>query len=343
VSREEGSEATGQEVLVVDVDKKVLLMLEQRLTDAGMTVTAMSDPFRARDQVEKRFIPVVLSELDVPYAGGGVELVTFARQKSPLTSVILMTARKTFEAVAPAFRAGATDVVPKTLDALDYIRDRVLLAARELRSSQARDELIIELAEMHEEFLKKMVDLSRQVTDLEDKLQARDGNEPSIVADLETTHVLLVDDSPALNAVIARELTRDKGWRIRHAQTGGEALDAASQNPPQILVVHETLPDLPASMVIKTIKSRTPEALVLLFNPPVEGRSGEVRMVDSSQLHTLIPAFSEPEQMVTQLEEVRDALRRKVKDRRYMNLFRKQHFDFLQKYTALRQRLGAKP
>jgi DNA-binding NtrC family response regulator len=335
-----GSGLSGQEVLVVDADKKVLFVLEHLLTEAGMTVTAMADPFRARDQVEKRFIPVVLSDLDVPYSGGGVELVKLAREKSPLTSVILMTARKSFDAVAAAFRSGATDVVPKTQDAMPYIRDRVVEAARELRATEAREKLLAETAEMHDEFLKRMMELSRQVTDLEEKLMSRDGDAPSVVTELEVINVLLVDEASALNAVVARELPKERGWKLRHAQSGGEALDVATQDPPHILVVHENLADLPATMLIKTVKSRTPDAVVLTFTPPEEGAHGEVRMVDNSKLLTLIPAFSAPEQMVAQLEEVREALRRKTRERRYLQAFRKHHFEFLQQYQSLRQRLG---
>jgi two-component system OmpR family response regulator len=332
---------TGQEVLVVDPDKKVLFVLEHLLTEAGMTVTAMADPFRARDQVEKRFIPVVLSDLDTPYSGGGVEMVKLAREKSPLTSVILMTGRKTFDAVAPAFRSGATDVVLKTQDAMPYIRDRVVEAARQLRATDAREKLLSEAAEVHEEFLKRMMELSRQVTDLQEKLLVRDGDAPSMVTDLEVTNVLLVDEASALGAVLATELRPDRGWKLRHAQTGGEALDVASQTPPHILVVHENLADLPATMLFKTVKSRTPDVLILTFTPPEEGAHGEVRMVDASKLLTLIPAFSNPEQMVAQIEEVRDALRRKARERRYLQAFRKHHLDFLQQYQALRQRLVA--
>jgi two-component system, OmpR family, response regulator len=343
VNREEGKGATGQEVLVVDADRKVLSLLEKLLVEGGMTVTAMADPARAKDQVEKRFIPVVLSDLDVPHAGGGIELVQFARDKSPLTSVILMTTKKTFEVVAPAFRSGARDVVSKTLDALPYICDRVVEAARELRVVQGREQLIADLTDTHDEFLRKMMDLQRQVTDLEDKLLAREGAAPSAVMELSVMNVLLVDEGESLNSVIVRDLTADKGWRIRHAQSGGEALDAASQNPPQILVVRETLRDLSANMVIKSIKGRNPDALALMFNLPQAGRTGAVHMVDASKLLSLIPDFSAPEQMVTQLKEAREALVKKAKERRFLNLFRKQHFDFLKKHQGLRQRLASRP
>src|SRR5439155_7498448 len=186
------------------------------------------------------------------------------------------------------------DVVPKTQDAVPYLRERVIKAATEIRSALTRDRILVEAAEMHEEFLKKMMELSRQVTDLEDKILSREG-ETSSAAALAVMHVLLVDDAPALNAVLARDLPAEKGWRIRYAQSGGEALDVATQTPPNILVVNETLPDLPATMVIKTIKARTPDVVALIFTPPTEGGTGEVKMVDQSRLLTLIPSFSGPD------------------------------------------------
>jgi DNA-binding NtrC family response regulator len=338
----DGKRETGQEVLLVDGDKNVLRGLERLFTDAGLTVSGLTDPARARDQVEKRFIPVVVFDLDTPTQGAGIEFVRFARERAPLTAVILMTARKGFEAIAPAFRAGATDVIPKTQDCVPYLRERVVAAAREIRSAQTRDQLLVEVVEIHEAFLKKMMELSRTVTDLEDKILSRDGENSSSASGMAVINLLIVDDEPALNAVLVRDLPSEKGWRIRYAQSGGEALDSASQTAPQILVVNETLPDLPASMVIKSIKGNSPDAVALMFTPPEEGVTGEVRMVDSSRLFTLIPAFKTPSQLVASLEEVREALRQKAKERRYLQVFRKQHFDFLKRYNALKARLAPK-
>lgn len=335
----ERARESGQEILIVDSDRSVLKGLERLLTGAGLTVTTLTDTARARDQVEKRFIPVVLCDLDTPEPGAGVDLVKFAREKSPLTAVIVMSAKKSFEAVAPAFRAGAADVIPKTQDAVPYLRERVIKAATETRSAETRERLIADVVETHEEFLKRMMDLSKQVTDLEDKILSREGETSSSANNLAVVNVLLVDDEPALNAVLTRDLPSDKGWRVRYAQSGGEALDVALQTRPNILVVNETLPDLPASMVIKTIKGNLPDALALIFTPPREEGNGEVKMVESSRLLTLIPSFSAPDQLVSALMEVREGLRQKLRERRYLQNFRKQHLEFIQKYNHLKSRL----
>ncbi len=339
---DEPKRAAGQEVLVLDGDKNILKGLEKLLGDAGLTVTLLTDPLRARDQVEQRFIPIVLCDLDTPHQGGGVDFLRFVRERSPLTLVLIMSPRKTFDAVAPAFRAGAHDVILKTQDSVPYLRDRVVEVATSSSAAINREQLLVDMAELHEEFLKRMMDMSRQVTDLEDKILSREGETSSSAATLTTINLILVDDEPGLNAVVEQSLPADKGWRIRYAQSGGEALDAASQNPPHILVVKELLPDLPSSMVIKSIKASAPDVVALVFTPPLEGAAGEVKMIEASRLHVLIPSFATPDQLVSALQEVKEALRTKVRDRRYIQNFKKHQFDFLKKYSQMKQRLAGK-
>lgn len=341
VSGDGKSGPASHEILILDGDPTILKGLERLLTDAGLTVSAFEDPVRARDQLEKRFIPVVLCDLDTPAPGAGVDLIRFVREKSPLTAVIAMSPRKSFEAVAPAFRAGAQDVIPKTQDSVNYLRDRVLAAATDVRVTVSKDQLLSEVAEVHDEFLKKMMDLSRQVTDLEDKVLSREDS--STASGLGPINVLLVDDEPALNAVLSRDLPVDKGWRLRYAQSGGEALDAATQVAPAVLVIKDELPDLPTRMVINTIKTGSPvDVVVLQFSPPTDDGPGEIKMVDQSRLLVLVPSFSLPDQLVGALEEVREALRKKSRERRYLVMFRKQHMEFLKKYNLVKQRLEQK-
>jgi DNA-binding NtrC family response regulator len=341
VGESAGHEAASQEILVVDGDPGVLRGLERLFRDVGFAVTPVTDPERARDQITNRFFGVALIDLDTPTPLAGIELLRFAKEKSPLTAVFVMTARKAFEAVAPAFRAGALDVVPKAQDAVAYLRERVLTASRELRATQSREQLLGEVAELHEEFLRQMMELSRHATDLEDKILRRDGEEstsaiPTII------ELLVVDDDTALTGALEHGLTQDRGWRVRFAQTGGEALDGATQSKPHILVVKETLPDLPAGMLVKTIKASAPDLVALVFSPPGEGGGGEVKMMEASRLIPLVSSFSDPQQLVGVLEDVREALRRKAAERRYLTVFRKQHFAFLKRYNGVKQKLAQK-
>ena len=67
-----------------------------------------------------------------------------------------MTARKSYETAVKAFRAGAADVVLKEPDVVPYLRERVIEAAGEIKATADRNSLLEEVAETHEEFLRRL-------------------------------------------------------------------------------------------------------------------------------------------------------------------------------------------
>ncbi len=315
---------------------------ERLLREAGLTVTILADIDRAKDQIANRFFPVVLADLDTPVQNAALGLIHFVRERSPLTAVVVMSRRIGFDAVAPIFRAGAADVIPKAREYVRDLRERVLKAASDVRSSTRREQLLAELVELNEEMLRRMMALSRQATDAGDKLVAREGGHSSSAVGLGPLDLLLVDDEPTLAAELEKELTEEKGWRLRHAQTGGEALDSASQIPPTVLVAKENLPDLTGSMVVKSIKASVPTLIALVFAPPSSGHAGEVRIADQSRLHVLVPNFVASSELVTQLSEVRAALMRKARERRYVKIFQTQYMDVLEKCNRLKREVDGR-
>jgi DNA-binding NtrC family response regulator len=331
----------GQEILVLDADETVRKGVERLLREAGLGVTILSDIERAKDQIANRFFPVVLADLDTPKTDSGIELIKFVRERSPLTAVIVMTRRIGFDATAPVFRAGATDVIPKAREYVRDLRERVVRAANDVKAAMAREQLLVDLVELNEELLRKMTSLSRQVIDAEDKLVEREGGVSSSTAGLGALNLLLVDDDATLANAVERELTEEKGWRVRHVQTGGEALDSATQVPPMVLVAKESLPDLTGSMVVKTIKASVPSLIAMVFAPPVSGHAGEVRIADQSRLHVLLPQYLSANELVTQLVEVRNALALKAKERRYVKIFQNRYTEVVEKCNRLRQQADA--
>jgi DNA-binding NtrC family response regulator len=331
----------GREILLLDADETVRKGVERLFKEAGLGVTVLSDIERAKDQIANRFFPVVLVDLDTPRQDSGIELINFVRERSPLTAVIVMSRRIGFDAVAPVFRAGATDVIPKAREYVRDLRERVVKASNDVKAAMAREQLLVDLVEMNEELLRRMMLLSRQAIDADDKLKAREGGLSSSATGLAALNLLLVDDDAVLADVLEKELTEDKGWRFRHVQTGGEALDSASQVPPMVLVAKENLPDLTGSMVVKTIKASVPSLIAMVFAPPVQGHAGEVRIADQSRLHVLLPQYLAPSELVTQLGEVRDAFVRKGRERRYLRLFQNQHTEILEKCNKLKRQADA--
>jgi DNA-binding NtrC family response regulator len=334
------SSAAGQEILVVDADETVIKGLDRLLTRVGLVVTGTTDPVRARDQLLNKFYAVALIDADTPTPGGGIELLQFARDRSPLTSVIVMSARKSYETAVKAFRAGAVDVVLKEPDVVPYLRERVTEAASELQSVSERNTLMEEISETHEEFLRRMRDMAKELVDLEDRLTGRGGSDGDDAGD--TINVVLVDDDPSALKKLESVLSPANGWHFRVAVTGGEALDFVTQMRPQIVLVKEQLPDLPGSMVVKTVRAGTPDAVTLLYNPPSRpGTSGEVKMIDASRVMSLVSNYTDPEQLVAPLGEIREGLKQKTKERRYLQAFRQRNYEFLQRYASIKQRIKA--
>jgi DNA-binding NtrC family response regulator len=330
--------AAGQEILVVDVDDQVVKGLDRLLTRVGLIVTGTADPVRARDQLLNKFFAVALVDADTPTPGGGIELLQYARDKSPLTSIIVMTARKSYEVAVRAFRGGAVDVVVKEPDVVPYLRERVLEAAMDLRTTGERNTLLEEIAETHEEFLRRMRDLAKESVDLEDRLSGREAADADGVGN--DMIVVLVDDDPGAVGRLEKVLSTDNGWHFRAALNGGEALDMVPQMRPQIVMVKEQLPDLPGSMVVKTVKASAPDAVTLLYTPPVAGgAAGEMKMVDANRVMSLVSTYTEVEQLRSPLGEVREAIRQKTKERRYLQVFRQKNYEFLQRYNSLKQRI----
>ena len=321
---------------MVDRDEKVTRGLETVLGRLGLVVTATADAIRAQDLLINKFFAVALFDIDTPAPGAGLDLLRFARDKSPLTTVLMMTTRKAFDIGVAGFRGGAADVVVKEPDAVPYLKDRVVAVANELRATSDRNTLLEEVLELHEEFLRRMRDMSHQNLDLEDRLMGRSAGTAG--AGGETCTILLVDDDPNVAKDYEEYFPESKGWKILWAVTGGEGLDLAAEMRPEIVLVKDPLPDLPARMVTSNAKKASPDSVTIVYQLDTAGTSGEVTLVEGSRPMQLLSSYSGPEQLVASLLEVREGIRQKLKERRYLQVFRQKQLEFLHRYNNVRQR-----
>ena len=123
-------------------------------------------------------------------------------------------------------------------------------------------------------------------------------------------------------------------------QSAEQALDlVAGEARFQIAIVKDALPDLPGSMVVRTIKQVSAETIVLLFTRPRRERPGQVQVVESARTIPFINSFTQPRQLADRLDEIRDAFRATTRERRYLGAFRQQHFELLKRYAELKQKL----
>lgn len=322
----------GQEVLVVDSDERVQRGMTQLLSDNGLVPTVVSDAARARELVRDKYFAVALIDLDTPSPNAGLELVRWFKQHAPTTSSIVMASRKVFESAVEAFRAGATDIILKSPDQVAYLRDRTVAAAQGIEKSATDERLMQEVIGVHEDFLRRLMDASRRVAEMEERHGG--GSQPNS-ADEECALLVVEEDG-----WLADQLTPALGARysVVTAASGGEALDRASTRPFQIALVRDALPDLTGSMVVTALKQQSGDMLTILYSRPGK-RPGKADVIEGSKSIPLVPELATGGQMVERIDELREAVRRKSRERRYLAAFRQENYELLKRYADLKLRL----
>ena len=107
------------DIIVVDDDQATRLSLSYALTDAGHKVTEACDGEEAIAVVAERIFDVAILDVRLPKVDG-LTIFRRLRQKSPSTSVILMTAFATVPDAVASLRDGAYDYVTKPFDPEEF-------------------------------------------------------------------------------------------------------------------------------------------------------------------------------------------------------------------------------
>jgi two-component system, NtrC family, response regulator HydG len=113
--------AAAPTLLVVDDEPSNLESLERIFAREGLTVVVAPDGKEGLEMLRKRRIDVCLTDLMMPGVSG-VDLLKAARQVSPETEVVLMTAYGTVETAVEAMREGAYDFITKPLKRAHVVR-----------------------------------------------------------------------------------------------------------------------------------------------------------------------------------------------------------------------------
>src|SRR5262245_45576652 len=101
-------------VLVVDDEPGLREMLSILFRRDGYTVTAALGVASAKEALRNAPPPygVVLADMMMP-DGSGLDVLTFAKDVSPNTEIVVMTAHSTVETAIEAMKRGAYDFVTK--------------------------------------------------------------------------------------------------------------------------------------------------------------------------------------------------------------------------------------
>jgi two-component system response regulator HydG len=113
--------ASSPTLLVVDDEPSNLESLERIFAREGLAVVTAPDGREGLEVLRKRRVDVLLTDLMMPNVSG-VDLLKAARQVSPETEVVLMTAYGTVETAVEAMREGAYDFITKPLKRAHVVR-----------------------------------------------------------------------------------------------------------------------------------------------------------------------------------------------------------------------------
>jgi DNA-binding response OmpR family regulator len=325
-------ELTGVQVLIVDKDEAVPRGMALLLADANLHVTGAADRERALQLVERNFYSVVMVDLDTPGPAAGMTVIRQIRQASPTSMIIGLTPRRSYEEAVAAIRAGAIDLVLKAPESVPYLRDRVTAAVDLSIGRREVDDALIDLRDVHEEFLQRFMDAERRAQDLADQVTGRD---PSKLIELEELRVLVVDEVDGFYGPLVERAPPRFGFV--HATSGGEAPHTATAGHFHYAMVALDISDLPTATVVRTLKAQHPELIVLTFRGPAD--NGRVDLVETAGTRPLIDPFSDVRQFIERLEEFAQAWAAKARERRYVQSFRERHYDFLRRYVEIRTKI----
>src|SRR5262245_42272471 len=99
-------------ILVADDEPGVRESLAEVLRDAGYEVQTAADGQAALAALEARDFGIIITDLRMPGADG-IAVLKHAREVSPQTLVLVMTAHGSVDTAVEALRSGATDYILK--------------------------------------------------------------------------------------------------------------------------------------------------------------------------------------------------------------------------------------
>jgi two-component system response regulator PilR (NtrC family) len=108
-------------ILVCDDQRSICEMLDISLRKEGHRVETVNAGDAAKKKLSSNNYEVLITDIKMPQTDG-IEVLRYARQSSPDTSVILITAVEDYEAAVQAVRVGAFDYIHKGPGLMDELR-----------------------------------------------------------------------------------------------------------------------------------------------------------------------------------------------------------------------------
>lgn len=102
-------------ILIVDDQKRILILLQQFLQDEGYEVETTDDGFKAIEKIKENVFDLVITDLKMS-GKDGISVLKETKALSPRTEVIMMTAYSSNETAVTALKEGAYDYLIKPFE-----------------------------------------------------------------------------------------------------------------------------------------------------------------------------------------------------------------------------------
>ncbi|MBK8481987.1 MAG: response regulator [Proteobacteria bacterium] len=332
-----GVKPAAHRVLLYDGDVRVREGLAALLGRVGIEVELAGDRSQALAALARPGLGVAVVDVDTPGPDEGFALLRELQAGASDLCSIALLARPTFAAAAEALRCGAVDIVAKAPENVGYLTEAIRrLSRRPAPPREAPAEALRRALALQEELLRALIEASRASSPAEDGGERAPG---AAAAGPRACVVLVVDDEPRTAEGLGLALGREGGFQVVSVVSGGEALDYVGQSKFDLALVKEGLPDLPSSIVARSLRAEADDGIVIRFTHPTASRPGRADIVEAERSIEFIPMLSSGDQLVEQLQALRTGLAAKQAERRYLERFRTLHGGLLQRYAEVRQEL----
>ncbi len=209
-------------ILVVDDELMVCDLLRTVLARRGYEVITTTDPREAAGLYQQHRPDVTLLDLAMPEVDG-IGVLKDIHALDPQAAVMMLTGRGSEEMETRARQLGVTDFLRKgfSLEVLVKTMDRVLQQSALAPST------------------------------LSTGAQAAKGSPASQGGPV----ILVVDDEEMIRSLLGQFLTL-RGYQIRLAQDGSEALAMVAQEPPQMVILDMYMPGMNGVEVLRELRAR---------------------------------------------------------------------------------------
>lgn len=351
---------SGEAILILESDRTLERQLNDVLAAAGYEVYAADTVVSMLQALETSRFPIVLVDARAP----GLEPAAFVERThslQPDCAVVFTGSGCTAGEAVAMLRGGASDFVSKPFETTQLL-ERVASTLQRRQASRARIRLwerrartaeqalgdsrsgsdvthtpLVEVADFADFALERFLSLERRNMELERDLRRLE--DPTSMT--ERAHLVTWvahSDAEFANGVLS--LGPKLGLDVRPPMhTGGEVLDKVYSNPPNIIILDFSLPDIPTSLVVETVRSEYSEIQMVTVDG--WGTATRTITVTGGSAPDVTQGMETVDDLIMILEVAAERANDTVIGRDFAGEFKNRHDDFLRRYAEVRKAVDA--